>query len=73
MSDFRTRSPTHTKINQQQPYSLEDDDFTNSLDPEVRANIQSIIQKLTVIRVKEEMDQLKSDIRGQLADQKTQT
>lgn len=48
-----------------------DDDF-DDFDPEVRESIQSIIKKLTVVRVKEEMDQLKTDIRDQLADQKTQ-
>lgn len=40
---------------------IDDDDF-DDLQPEVRESIQSIIKKLTAIRVKEEMDRLKSDI-----------
>ena len=52
--------------------ALVDDEDFEDLQPEVRESIQSIIKKLTTIRVKEEMDRLKQDIQVQLQDQKTQ-
>ena len=46
---------------------VDDEDF-DEMPLEVRQSIQSIIKKLTAIRVKEEMDKLKEDIQVQMKD-----